>query len=136
MTDKPFAMNLWVSNHDEALATFDQAAFTAHLAPLLPLFVALNIDPPTYPERFGYSFAEQIEALLEARPPVFSWIYGVPPGEVIAAWPSSSLNNGQSTLGNGAQCRTQLRRLAHHQRTFEQQQLRCKPLQVFILPAQ
>jgi nitronate monooxygenase len=76
LTDKPFALNLWVSNHDAALATFDQAAFTAHLAPLLPLFAALNIDPPTYPERFGYTFAEQIDALLEARPPVFSWILG------------------------------------------------------------
>lgn len=85
LTDKPFALNLWVSNHDAALASFDQAAFTAHLAPLLPLFAALNIDPPTYPERFGYSFAEQIDALLEARPPVFSWIYGVPPDAVIAA---------------------------------------------------
>lgn len=85
LTDKPFALNLWVSNHDEALAGFDRAAFSAHLTPLLPLFAALQIDPPEYPERFGYTFAEQIDALLEARPPVFSCIFGVPPADVIAA---------------------------------------------------
>jgi nitronate monooxygenase len=85
LTDKTFALNLWVSNHDEALGTFDQAAFAAHLARLQPLLAELGLDPPAYPERFGYRFAEQIDALLEARPPVFSFIYGVPPDQVLAA---------------------------------------------------
>ena len=84
LTDRPFALNLWVSNHDEALAAFDQAAFAAHLTRLLPLFAELGLDPPAYPERFGYRFAEQIDALLEARPPVFSFIYGVLPDAVLA----------------------------------------------------
>lgn len=85
LTDKPFALNLWVSNHDEDLATFDQAAFVAHRARLQPLFAELGLDPPAYPERFGYRFAEQVDALLEARPPVFSFIYGIPSDEVLRA---------------------------------------------------
>src|SRR3954451_4643798 len=37
LTDKPFAMNLWVSVEDEGARSSDEAAFKRSLAPLAPM---------------------------------------------------------------------------------------------------
>ena len=39
--------------------------------------------PPTFPLRGSATFDEQVSALLDARPPVFSFVFGVPPMPVI-----------------------------------------------------
>jgi nitronate monooxygenase len=41
-------------------------------------------EVPSRPARFTPSYAEQIEAVLEAKPAVFSFVFGVPTPEVIA----------------------------------------------------
>ena len=45
---------------------------------LRPYFRALGVPLPARPARFGPPFDEQIEAVLELKPPVFSFIFGVP----------------------------------------------------------
>src|SRR5580692_9923157 len=42
MTDKPFAMNLWVSMEDEGAQTSDEAAFKRSLATLAPHIQSLG----------------------------------------------------------------------------------------------
>src|SRR5580658_5038121 len=42
MTDKPFAMNLWVSMEDEGAKASDEAAFKRSLAPLAPHIQSLG----------------------------------------------------------------------------------------------
>jgi nitronate monooxygenase len=83
LTTHPFAMNLWVGDHDSNGHQISQEEFDANLARLRPYYQELGIPEPSYPERFGQRFDEQIEALLEVRPPVFSFVFGIPPRSVL-----------------------------------------------------
>jgi nitronate monooxygenase len=83
MTDKPFAMNLWVSMEDEGARTSDQAAFTRSLKTLRPLIQSLGGSLPSYAAYSPIKFDEQARALIDARAPVFSFIFGIPPREIL-----------------------------------------------------
>lgn len=80
-TRRPFALNLWIPLPDEQAA--DEAKFAAALDLLRPYFRELRVSPAVQPARFAPSFEEQVEALLDARPAVFSFVYGVPPAQVL-----------------------------------------------------
>lgn len=83
-TDRPFAVNLWVSTEDQdARESAMEARFQAALAPLLPVFQELDLEPPTLAPFTPHDFEAQAEALLEAAPPVFSFIYGVPDADLL-----------------------------------------------------
>lgn len=82
-TARPFAVNLWVSNEDESLAQFNADGFARHLVRLAPYYDELGVPLPQFPKRFGERFEEQIDALLEARPPVFSFVYGIPDRRIL-----------------------------------------------------
>ncbi|AOY94483.1 2-nitropropane dioxygenase [Cupriavidus sp. USMAA2-4] len=76
-TDQPFAFNLWVPESDRD-PVVDAAAFDRFLAPLRPYYRELGVAIPDLPTRFGHDYAQQIEAVLEARPPVLSFVFGLP----------------------------------------------------------
>lgn len=82
-TKKPFALNLWVSNHDEGVAPLTSAEYARAIEMFQPYYRQLNIEPPLQPERFGYSFEEQIEAVLSAKPAAFSFVYGIPSENIL-----------------------------------------------------
>lgn len=84
-TSRPFAVNLWVSNEDESLKRFSTGEFARHLARLEPFYAELGVPLPQFPDRFGERFEHQVEALLEARPPVFSFVYGIPDRRILDA---------------------------------------------------
>lgn len=83
-TGGPFAVNLWVSTEDDnardesIYARYDEA-----LAPLAPLFEELGIAPPALVPATPHDFAAQAEALVEAAPPVFSFVFGVPCSDIL-----------------------------------------------------
>jgi nitronate monooxygenase len=77
-TNSPFAINLWVSDADPELAGFTRNDFEKHLLKLAPYFDQLKLSKPGFPERFGQKFIEQVEVVLEKKPPVFSFVFGVP----------------------------------------------------------
>jgi nitronate monooxygenase len=83
MTDKPFAMNLWVSMEDEGAHTADEAAFKRSLAPLVPLIQSLGGTPPAYRPYKPMRFEEQVRVLIDAKVPAFSFIFGIPPQETL-----------------------------------------------------
>jgi nitronate monooxygenase len=83
MTDKPFAMNLWVSMEDEGARAADEAAFKRSLATVGPLIASLGGSLPTYAPYAPMKFEEQVRVLIDASVPVFSFIYGVPPREIL-----------------------------------------------------
>lgn len=83
-TDRPFALNLWIPMEGEA-AVVSEDAFQAALAPLQPIFRELDQPLPKRPDRLLPRFDEQIDAVLEAKPAVFSFVYGVPAPEVLRA---------------------------------------------------
>jgi len=83
LTSKPFAMNLWVSMEDEGARTSDENAFNRSLAPLVGDFAALGGPRPTYKPYLPKRFEDQARVLLDANVPAFSFIYGIPPQEIL-----------------------------------------------------
>lgn len=84
LTDRPFAMNLWVSTEDAGARDVGQEQFRAALAPLLPLYQELGVEPPAYAPLAPPPFERQVEALVGERVPVFSFIFGVPDAAILA----------------------------------------------------
>ncbi|HYX69223.1 MAG TPA: nitronate monooxygenase, partial [Terriglobales bacterium] len=83
LTAKPFAMNLWVSMEDEGARTSGESAFDQALAPLASHFGALGAPRPAYKSYSPIRFEDQARVLLDAKVPVFSFIYGVPSREIL-----------------------------------------------------
>lgn len=85
-TSSPFAVNLWVSDHDPGGLDPDPETIARARALFEPYFRELGHELPDPPPRHHHPrFAEQVEALLEARPPVFSFVFGIPPASVLEA---------------------------------------------------
>jgi len=83
LTSRPFAMNLWVSMEDEGARTSDENAFNRSLAPLTTHLAALGAPRPTFKPYSPARFEDQARVLLDAKVPVFSFIFGIPPREVL-----------------------------------------------------
>src|SRR6266404_202474 len=83
LTSKPFAMNLWVSMEDEGAQTSDENAFNRSLAPLAAHIAALGASRPTFKPYSPARFEDQARVLIDAKVPVFSFIFGIPPREVL-----------------------------------------------------
>src|ERR1700730_6730161 len=83
LTSKPFAINLWVSMEDEGARTSDENAFNRSLAPLAVHIAALGAPRPEYKPYSWMRFEHQVRVLLDAKVPVFSFIFGIPPREVL-----------------------------------------------------
>ena len=80
-TDRPYALNLWLptgTERDPSPAEFAQAR-----AAVAEFFAELEQPLPQPPDRYLPSFDEQIETVLELAPTVISFVYGVPPANVI-----------------------------------------------------
>ena len=82
-TSAPFALNLWVSDHDPGGEHLSDEAFERLYPVFAPYFEELGLAKPTPPDRFHHRFDDQIEALLEARPPVFSFVFGIPSKKIL-----------------------------------------------------
>jgi nitronate monooxygenase len=97
-TGRPYAINLWISDHDEDGLQLSVADFEKTYQTLRPYFDELGLDKPDYPSRFGQVFEEQIEVLLRVRPPVFSFVFGVPDKAILKECQARSI----VTLGTAA----------------------------------
>src|SRR3984957_9679958 len=83
LSSKPFAMNLWVSMEDEGARASDESGFNRSLAPLAVHLAALGAPRPAYKPYSPARFEDQAHVLLDASVPVFSFISGVPPREIL-----------------------------------------------------
>jgi nitronate monooxygenase len=83
LTSKPFAMNLWVSMEDKGARSSDEKAFNEGLAPLADYIADLGAPRPAYKPYSPARFEDQVHAIVDAKVPVFSFIYGIPPGEIL-----------------------------------------------------
>lgn len=81
-TSRPFALNVWLPL--EADAPLAPGGFERAAAALRPYFDEVGVPVPAAPPAaYLPSFEEQWTAVLEARPAVASFVYGVPPAEVV-----------------------------------------------------
>ena len=83
LTLKPFAMNLWVAMEEEGARTSDENAFNRSLAPLAVYLAALGAPRPAYKPYSPIRFEDQARVLLDANVPAFSFIFGIPPAEIL-----------------------------------------------------
>lgn len=94
-TQRPFALNLWIPLGDSDAPQLSDARWGATCELLRPYFVELGLPMPARPVRFGPHYQEQVETLLELKPPVFSFVFGVP----TAAALDRCRRDGIATLG-------------------------------------
>ena len=83
LTNKPYAINLWVSDRDEELSSYGEEEFQRLKKIFKPYFDEYQIELPEMPVLSNPRFTDQVEALLDARPPVLSVIFGVPPVDIV-----------------------------------------------------
>jgi nitronate monooxygenase len=83
LTSKPFAMNLWVSMEDEGASASDESAFRRGLSHISKHIEEVGGVLPSYVPYEPIRFEDQFRVLLEEKVPAFSFIYGIPPKEVL-----------------------------------------------------
>ena len=74
LTDRPFNVNLFAGGY-EAEPKTDPGPMLAFLAEVHEI---LGLPAPTLPTVPSDPFPEQLQAVIEARPPVFSFTFGIP----------------------------------------------------------
>jgi nitronate monooxygenase len=83
LTSKPFAMNLWVSMEDDGAFVSDESAFRRSLSHLSEHIEEVGGILPSYAPYEPVRFEDQVRVLLDENVPAFSFIYGIPPEEVL-----------------------------------------------------
>lgn len=87
LTDKPFNVNLFAGGY----APESRVDAGPMLALLAEIHEALHLPPPTLPAWPKNPFAEQLQAVLDARPAVFSFTLGIPDAHAMARLKSAGI---------------------------------------------
>ncbi|MBF4491228.1 nitronate monooxygenase [Flavobacterium sp. MR2016-29] len=75
-TNKPYNLNLWVSDHDIAESGLTDEQFDKTKELFKPYFDEAGIPLPEKPAPFQSRFQNQLEVILDVRPKVFSFMFG------------------------------------------------------------
>ncbi len=82
-TNRPFALNLWIPHKGSDDPPLTDTQWSAACELLRPYFDELGVAMPVRPGRFMPRFDEQVETLLALKPPVFSFVFGVPEASIL-----------------------------------------------------
>jgi nitronate monooxygenase len=82
-TDKPYNINLWVSDVDERLNNYPDESMAKVKMLFKPYFDELSIPIPDLDMNIPSKFEKQVEVIFEIRPAVFSFIFGIPSKEIL-----------------------------------------------------
>jgi nitronate monooxygenase len=83
VTTKPFAINLWVSTSDRATSQISPDRVDEKIREFRQYYSELGTDAPSTIESRYQDFESQARAVIDARPAVFSFIFGIPPTEIL-----------------------------------------------------
>ncbi|QSX40011.1 NAD(P)H-dependent flavin oxidoreductase [Shewanella cyperi] len=83
-TRGPFALNLWLPFDGSDGPKITAGEYREVVDSLAPFFDELGVTAPPLSAYSVPDFNEQIEALLAARPAVFSFVYGIPDAAILA----------------------------------------------------
>jgi nitronate monooxygenase len=83
-TRRSFALNLWIPHQHADDPPLTDAQWTCAIELLRPWFEELRVPLPDRPARFMPRYDEQMETVLELKPAVFSFVFGVPSEAVLA----------------------------------------------------
>ena len=82
-TNKPYNINLWVSDSDAPKGELPAATLRAAGDLFRPYFDELGIPVPDKPLSFSSRFEDQVQVILDTRPPVFSFMFGIPSATIL-----------------------------------------------------
>jgi nitronate monooxygenase len=82
-TNKPYNINLWVSDTDNVNGEVSDEQFRIAQQLFKPYFDEAGIALPEKPAPFKSQFENQVEAILYQRPPVFSFMFGIPSSDIL-----------------------------------------------------
>lgn len=77
LTNKPYNLNLWVSDTDAGDGTVSDKQFEQTKALFKPYFDRAGIELPPKPD-FKTRFENQFQVILDVKPKVFSFVFGIP----------------------------------------------------------
>ncbi|MBN9382264.1 MAG: nitronate monooxygenase [Chitinophagaceae bacterium] len=82
-TDKPYNLNLWVSDTDAPGGTVSDEQYELAKQTFKPYFDEAGIPLPAKPAPFKSRFEDQLQVVLDIRPRVFSFMFGTLPQDVL-----------------------------------------------------
>ncbi|HTI89914.1 MAG TPA: nitronate monooxygenase [Puia sp.] len=83
-TGKPYNINLWVSDNDLSTPSYPPPSEMESLRNLFQTyFDELGIPFPDKPLSFSSRFENQVEVILHAKPPAFSFMFGIPSADIL-----------------------------------------------------
>lgn len=82
-TNKPYNINLWVSDHDIPQGGLTDEKFAKVIQQYKPYFDEVGIPLPEKPAPFQSRFENQLEVILDIKPKVFSFMLGVPSADAL-----------------------------------------------------
>lgn len=85
LTNRPYNINLWVNDVDENAGHYNSHDFKKLAEYFAPFFSELNIPIPPQPKNKTSKFEQQAETLLRIKPPVFSFVFGIPDVAILKA---------------------------------------------------
>jgi nitronate monooxygenase len=83
VTNKPYNLNLWVSETDAADGTISDTQYEQAKQLLRPYFEEAGIPLPEKPAPFKTRFENQLQVVMDIRPKVFSFMFGTLPQDVM-----------------------------------------------------
>ncbi len=82
-TNNPFNINLWVNDRDERLAKFNDEDYKKLADLFRPYYNELGLEIPERQKDLGPKFEDQVQAIFEAKPAVFSFMFGIPTENIL-----------------------------------------------------
>lgn len=82
-TDKPYNINLWVSDTDVPPEGIDDIKFEKTKELFRHYFEDLGVEFPDKPAAQPGRFGNQVDVVLDLRPPVFSFTFGIPEADIL-----------------------------------------------------
>ncbi|SDP98020.1 nitronate monooxygenase [Mucilaginibacter sp. OK268] len=82
-TNKPYNINLWVSDTDAIDGTVSDEHFEQAKTLFKPYFDEAGIPLPEKQAVFKPRFENQVEVILSTRPKVFSFMFGIPSADIL-----------------------------------------------------
>jgi nitronate monooxygenase len=84
-TARPFNINLWVSRHDAGAEVMTAAHQEQGMRQFGEVYARLGVEEPPLEPPDDFRFEQQAEVILEMRPAVFSFVFGIPDAAILQA---------------------------------------------------
>jgi nitronate monooxygenase len=82
-TNKPYNINLWVSDTDAINGTVTNEQYEQAIKIFKPYFGEVDIALPAKEAPFESRFENQVQVILDVRPKVFSFTFGIPSANIL-----------------------------------------------------